>query len=199
MTGPKLNESQHRRRRAQRHQGQRPVPPRVCLQGHESCSTSSAACPCGRPTRCCSSPIARSSIDDPQGARRAVANAQHNDEQDPEELFVKACFADEGPTLKRFTPRARGRARSHQEAHLPHHDRGRPPRRRPPRDRPGPRGQAHRRRPPPWRQQPEAPAPAAAPESSAAANAPPERTRRHCRRRSRPRGTRGSRPRRRRA
>ena len=40
----------------------------------------------------------------------AVANAQHNDEQDPEELFVKACFADEGPTLKRFTPRARGRA-----------------------------------------------------------------------------------------
>ena len=40
----------------------------------------------------------------------AVANAQHNDEQDPDELFVKACFADEGPTLKRFTPRARGRA-----------------------------------------------------------------------------------------
>ncbi len=40
----------------------------------------------------------------------AVANAQHNDERDPETLFVKACFADEGPTLKRFTPRARGRA-----------------------------------------------------------------------------------------
>lgn len=40
----------------------------------------------------------------------AVANAVHNDEQDPEELFVKACFADEGPTMKRFTPRARGRA-----------------------------------------------------------------------------------------
>jgi ribosomal protein L22 len=39
----------------------------------------------------------------------AVANAQNNDEQDPEELYVKACFADEGPTLKRFTPRARGR------------------------------------------------------------------------------------------
>jgi large subunit ribosomal protein L22 len=39
----------------------------------------------------------------------AVANAQHNDEQDPDELFVKACFSDEGPTLKRFTPRARGR------------------------------------------------------------------------------------------
>ncbi len=40
----------------------------------------------------------------------AVANAQHNDEQDPAELFVRACFADEGPTLKRFRPRAKGRA-----------------------------------------------------------------------------------------
>jgi large subunit ribosomal protein L22 len=40
----------------------------------------------------------------------AVANAVHNDEQDAEELFVLACFADEGPTLKRFRPRARGRA-----------------------------------------------------------------------------------------
>lgn len=40
----------------------------------------------------------------------AVANAQHNHELDPEELFVLACYADEGPTLKRFTPRARGRA-----------------------------------------------------------------------------------------
>ena len=40
----------------------------------------------------------------------AVANAQHNDGQDPDELYVAACFADEGPTLKRFRPRARGRA-----------------------------------------------------------------------------------------
>lgn len=40
----------------------------------------------------------------------AVANAIHNDDQDPEELFVLAAFADEGPTLKRFRPRARGRA-----------------------------------------------------------------------------------------
>ena len=40
----------------------------------------------------------------------AVANAVHNDEQDADELFVIACYADEGPTLKRFTPRARGRA-----------------------------------------------------------------------------------------
>jgi large subunit ribosomal protein L22 len=40
----------------------------------------------------------------------AVANAQHNDELDPDTLYVAACFADEGPTLKRWRPRARGRA-----------------------------------------------------------------------------------------
>jgi large subunit ribosomal protein L22 len=40
----------------------------------------------------------------------AVANAVNNDDQDADELFVVACFADEGPTLKRFRPRARGRA-----------------------------------------------------------------------------------------
>lgn len=40
----------------------------------------------------------------------AVANAAHNDQQDPEELYVSACFADEGTTIKRWRPRARGRA-----------------------------------------------------------------------------------------
>jgi large subunit ribosomal protein L22 len=40
----------------------------------------------------------------------AVANAEHNDEIDPSGLYVSACFADEGPTLKRWRPRARGRA-----------------------------------------------------------------------------------------
>ena len=40
----------------------------------------------------------------------AVANAVHNDEQDADELFVVACYADEGPTLRRYRPRARGRA-----------------------------------------------------------------------------------------
>lgn len=40
----------------------------------------------------------------------AMANAEHNDSQDPEELFVSACFADEGKTARRFRPRARGRA-----------------------------------------------------------------------------------------
>ena len=40
----------------------------------------------------------------------AVANAEHNDGLDAEELYVSACYADEGPTLKRWRPRARGRA-----------------------------------------------------------------------------------------
>jgi large subunit ribosomal protein L22 len=40
----------------------------------------------------------------------AVANAEHNDELDGDTLYVSACFADEGPTLKRWRPRARGRA-----------------------------------------------------------------------------------------
>ncbi len=40
----------------------------------------------------------------------AVANAEHNHALDAEELFVAEAFADEGPTLKRFRPRARGRA-----------------------------------------------------------------------------------------
>lgn len=40
----------------------------------------------------------------------ALANAEHNDSLDAEELYVSACYADEGPTLKRWRPRARGRA-----------------------------------------------------------------------------------------
>lgn len=40
----------------------------------------------------------------------AVANAEHNQALDAEELWVYTAFADEGPTLKRFRPRARGRA-----------------------------------------------------------------------------------------
>jgi large subunit ribosomal protein L22 len=40
----------------------------------------------------------------------AVANAVNNDGQVAEELYVSAAFADEGITMKRFSPRARGRA-----------------------------------------------------------------------------------------
>jgi ribosomal protein L22 len=40
----------------------------------------------------------------------AVANAEHNHELVGEDLYIKAVHADEGPTIKRFRPRARGRA-----------------------------------------------------------------------------------------
>ena len=40
----------------------------------------------------------------------AAANAENNDNISSEELYVSACYADEGPTLKRWRPRARGRA-----------------------------------------------------------------------------------------
>lgn len=42
--------------------------------------------------------------------RSAVANAEHNHALDAEELFVAEAYADEGPTLRRYRPRARGRA-----------------------------------------------------------------------------------------
>ncbi len=40
----------------------------------------------------------------------AVANAEQNFEMDVDKLYIKRVFADEGPTLKRFRPRAMGRA-----------------------------------------------------------------------------------------
>jgi large subunit ribosomal protein L22 len=40
----------------------------------------------------------------------AVANAAANHFLDPDGLYVAECWADEGPTLRRFRPRARGRA-----------------------------------------------------------------------------------------
>jgi large subunit ribosomal protein L22 len=41
--------------------------------------------------------------------RSAVANAESNLGLDGDELLVEAAYADEGPTLKRWKPRARGR------------------------------------------------------------------------------------------
>jgi len=40
----------------------------------------------------------------------AIANAEHNYEMEPNNLVVTQAFVDEGPTLKRFRPRAMGRA-----------------------------------------------------------------------------------------
>ncbi len=39
----------------------------------------------------------------------AIANAEHNEGADIDELKVKAIHVDQGPTLKRFTARAKGR------------------------------------------------------------------------------------------
>jgi large subunit ribosomal protein L22 len=40
----------------------------------------------------------------------AIANAEHNFSLDPETLIISRAYVDEGPTLKRFQPRAQGRA-----------------------------------------------------------------------------------------
>ncbi|EIJ35832.1 50S ribosomal protein L22 [Thiothrix nivea] len=40
----------------------------------------------------------------------AIANAEHNEGADVDELCVKTIFVDQGPTMKRIMPRAKGRA-----------------------------------------------------------------------------------------
>lgn len=42
--------------------------------------------------------------------RSAVANAEHNQGLDPADLVINQAYADQGPTLKRYRPRAQGRA-----------------------------------------------------------------------------------------
>lgn len=39
----------------------------------------------------------------------AIANAEHNEGADIDELKVKTIYVDQGPVLKRFTARAKGR------------------------------------------------------------------------------------------
>ncbi len=41
--------------------------------------------------------------------KSVAANAENNYDLDPEDLWIKAIFADDGPSMKRFKPRARGR------------------------------------------------------------------------------------------
>ena len=42
--------------------------------------------------------------------RSAVANAEHNNDMNVDNLYVSTCFVDQGPTLKRIHPRSRGQA-----------------------------------------------------------------------------------------
>ena len=40
----------------------------------------------------------------------AIANAEHNKDLNRRDLYIAQAYVDEGPTLKRFRPRAQGRA-----------------------------------------------------------------------------------------
>jgi large subunit ribosomal protein L22 len=42
--------------------------------------------------------------------KSAASNAENNYQMAPEDLYIKAIFADEGPTVKRFRSRSRGMA-----------------------------------------------------------------------------------------
>jgi large subunit ribosomal protein L22 len=42
--------------------------------------------------------------------RSAVANAEHNEGLDPASLVISQAYADQGPSLRRYRPRAQGRA-----------------------------------------------------------------------------------------
>jgi len=42
--------------------------------------------------------------------KSAAANAENNLQMDRDSLYIKACYVDQGPTLKRYQPRAMGRA-----------------------------------------------------------------------------------------
>ncbi|MDY5251442.1 MAG: 50S ribosomal protein L22 [Erysipelotrichaceae bacterium] len=42
--------------------------------------------------------------------KSAVANAKNNHQLDENKLYIKACYADEGVTMKRWMPRAKGNA-----------------------------------------------------------------------------------------
>ena len=42
--------------------------------------------------------------------RSAVANAEHNNDMNADNLVVSSCYVDQGPTMKRIHPRSRGQA-----------------------------------------------------------------------------------------
>lgn len=42
--------------------------------------------------------------------KSAVANAEHNNDMNVDNLYVSAAYVDQGPTLKRIHPRSRGQA-----------------------------------------------------------------------------------------
>jgi len=51
----------------------------------------------------------KAAVDIYRTIRSAQASAENTYDLDPDDLYVKAIYADDGPTFKRFKPRARGR------------------------------------------------------------------------------------------
>ena len=91
--------------------GRRPLRPRVAVQGPRGPR------PDPRPRRrpgpprsCCASASATRPPWSARSWRRPSPTPSTTTRMIGDELFVSACFADEGPTLKRWRPRARGRA-----------------------------------------------------------------------------------------
>ncbi|MGI6120063.1 50S ribosomal protein L22 [Butyricicoccus intestinisimiae] len=52
----------------------------------------------------------RSTDDVAKVLKSAVANAEHNNDMDVDDLIITRIYVDQGPTLKRIKPRAMGRA-----------------------------------------------------------------------------------------
>jgi large subunit ribosomal protein L22 len=51
----------------------------------------------------------KAAVDVARTIRSAQASAENNYDLDPDDLYVKTIYADDGPTFKRWRPRARGR------------------------------------------------------------------------------------------
>ena len=88
----------------------RQVPPPLDAQdapGHRGRSSGS---PSRRPPPCCGSCRRRPPATWPRCSTAPTANAENNHDLSADDLFVVEAVADEGPTIKRFRPRAQGRA-----------------------------------------------------------------------------------------
>jgi large subunit ribosomal protein L22 len=51
----------------------------------------------------------KSAVEIARTIKSAQASAEHNYDMDPDDLYIKHIYADDGPTYKRWKPRARGR------------------------------------------------------------------------------------------
>ena len=51
----------------------------------------------------------KAAIDISKLLKSVAANAENNYDLDPEDLWIKAIFADDAPQMRRFKPKARGR------------------------------------------------------------------------------------------